>query len=143
MEFKLDFELEDFYDFLLISFGSAWVDGWFLLNLIITSALSPNLWIERKTFYLDLDFSLTRKSIFLDQLLGFLPSKIIPDETEHLLDKERIFYGNIMIDTITFNLNDFNEEEEVDGRSNSPIPENDLLFQIKLHVRSSNTIGWC
>ena len=43
MEFKLDFELEDFYDFLLISFGSAWVDGWFLLNVIITSALSPNL----------------------------------------------------------------------------------------------------
>ena len=90
---------------------------------------------------MDLDFSLTRKSIFLDQLLSFLPSKIIPDETEHLLDKERIFYGNIMIDTITFNLNDFNEEEEVDGRSNSPIPENDLLFQIKLHVRSTNIIG--
>ena len=91
---------------------------------------------------MDLDFSLTRKSIFLDQLLSFLPSKIIPDETEHLLDRERIFYGNIMIDTITFNLNDFNEEElEVDGRSNSPVPENDLLFQIILHVRSSNIIG--
>ena len=43
MEFKLDFELEDFYDFLLISFGGVWVDGWFLLNVIITSALSPNL----------------------------------------------------------------------------------------------------
>ena len=39
MEFKLDFELEDFYDFLLISFGGAWVDGWFLLNVIIMSAL--------------------------------------------------------------------------------------------------------
>ena len=73
---------------------------------------------------------------FLDQLLSFLPTKIIPDESEHLLSKDRNFYGNIMIERITFNLNDLNDEDfEMDARSNSPVPENDLLFQITLHVR--------
>ena len=71
--------------------------------------------------------------------MGFLPSKIIPDESKQLLSKDKNFYGNIMVDRITFNLNDLSDEDfEVDGRSNSPVPETDLLFQITLHVRKQS-----
>ena len=69
----------------------------------------------------------------IGHILSFLPTKIIPDEKEYLLSREKKFEGKFMLDQITINFNDIHDEDLInEERSASPYQDAEMLFQIKL-----------
>ena len=68
-------------------------------------------------------------------LLDFLPVRdwLTDEDDEMLLSKDLSVHNKVMIDKVTVNLDNFNEEESgEDCRSSSPSNDSDTIFKIQL-----------
>ena len=79
--------------------------------------------------------NLLKLKLDVDQLLNLMPAKIVPDDSECILKKEKFFEARLMVDNITINLNETDEQrKDEEERSASPSQQAQKMFQISTKV---------
>ena len=79
--------------------------------------------------------NLLKLKLDMDQLLNLMPAKIVPDDSECILKKEKFFEARLMVDNITINLNEtYEQREDEEERSASPSQQAQKMFLISTKV---------
>ena len=66
--------------------------------------------------------------------MSLLPTKLVPDEADYLLFRDKSFNGRLMIENIKVNLNE-EESQGEDQRPSSPVQNTQQLFVLEMKVK--------